>query len=161
MDKVKVGIADLNVVRQPQKISTSGLGSCVGLVLYDEQQVLAGLVHVMLPDSSLSRTEVTKPGKFADTGINALIKLMEEKGSIKCNLKAKMAGGAQMFNLASKNENMRIGHKNIVAIEKILTHESIPILSKDVGGHKGRSIEFDTDTNLLKIRTVYEGVTYI
>ncbi|TFB23189.1 chemotaxis protein CheD [Filobacillus milosensis] len=161
IEKVKVGIADFNIVHGSQVISTSGLGSCIGLILFDEGRKLAGLVHIMLPDSSLSRTDEFKLGKFADTGIEALIKLLEDNGSLKRRLTAKMAGGAQMFNISSNNEKMKIGHKNAIAVEKILETEGIPLIAKDVGGNKGRSIEFDSESCQLKIRTVYEGTTYI
>ena len=74
---VKVGIAQMDVARQPDTIRTSGLGSCVGVVLYDEAKQIAGLVHVMLPDSSLGRSEALNAAKFADTGIQALINLLK------------------------------------------------------------------------------------
>ena len=51
---VKVGIADMNIVRTPSVIRTAGLGSCVGVVLYDLRKEIAGMVHVMLPDSVLA-----------------------------------------------------------------------------------------------------------
>ena len=52
---IRVGIADMNIVKEPKTIRTSGLGSCVGVVLYDEKKKIAGMLHVMLPDSSLGQ----------------------------------------------------------------------------------------------------------
>ncbi|MGP4072225.1 chemotaxis protein CheD [Piscibacillus sp. B03] len=159
-EQIKVGIADLKIARTSQLISTSGLGSCVGLVLYDDVLKVAGLVHIMLPDSSMTRQEEFKKGKFADTGINALIDLLKKEGSHLFNLKAKMAGGAQMFKSTS-SDKLNIGQKNVLAIETLLKELGIPLVSKDIGGHNGRSIEFNLDTFELKIRTVYQGVSYI
>ncbi|MGM8214492.1 chemotaxis protein CheD [Bacillaceae bacterium W0354] len=161
IEVIKVGIADLNICQAPQTISTSGLGSCVGLVIYDDFKKIAGLVHVMLPSSSLSRTPNFKPGKFADSGIKELLKLMEDHGTAKHRLKAKMAGGAQMFNIQSNNQMLRIGVRNVEAIKKILDDYRIPIISEDVGGDKGRTVEFFPETSQFKIRTVHEGVKFI
>lgn len=94
---VRVGIADMNVVKAPQTIRTSGLGSCVGLVLYDSYAQIAGLLHVMLPSSSLEKTDRINVAKFADTGVRALIERLEAEGAGTRILKAKIAGGAQMF----------------------------------------------------------------
>src|SRR3954462_3101964 len=93
---VKVGIAQMDVVKLPNTIRTSGLGSCVGVVLYDEMKKIAGLVHVMLPDSSLGKTSAINVAKFADTGIEALIHKLKIEGVQSFRLKAKIAGGAQM-----------------------------------------------------------------
>ena len=69
----------------------------MGVVIYDESQKIAGMVHVMLPDSSLGRTETVNVAKFADTGISALVDLLKREGAQSFKLKAKIAGGAQMF----------------------------------------------------------------
>ncbi|MDV2580624.1 chemotaxis protein CheD [Alkalibacillus haloalkaliphilus] len=158
---IKVGIADLNIAEHPETIMTAGLGSCVGLILYDNFSNIAGLLHVMLPDSTMARNQSFKEGKFADTGIKALIEMLERKGVRRTNLKAKMAGGAQMFNVNSNNEMMKIGSRNIEAVKKQLEEYRIPIVAEDVGGNRGRTIEFIIDQSTLKVRTIQEGVTYI
>ncbi|MDQ0350645.1 chemotaxis protein CheD [Alkalibacillus filiformis] len=161
LEVVKVGIADFNIAKHPQTIMTAGLGSCVGLILYDNFSDIAGLIHVMLPDSTMARNKSFKEGKFADTGIKALIEQLEFKGVRKSSLKAKMAGGAQMFNVKSENEMMKIGFRNVEAVRKQLKQYNIPIVAEDVGGNRGRTVEFMIDESLLKIRTIQEGVTYI
>src|SRR5690625_252198 len=93
---VKVGIADLNIVRAPNKIRTSGLGSCVGVVVYDLLKKVAGLAHIMLPDSNLTRQENFNKYKYANTAIDILIDKLIQQGARKFNLKAKIVGGAQM-----------------------------------------------------------------
>lgn len=78
---VKVGIAQMDVAKAPNTIRTSGLGSCVGVVLYDESKGIAGLIHVMLPDSQLGRTDSINVAKFADTGIPAMVNQLKQEGS--------------------------------------------------------------------------------
>lgn len=153
---VKVGIADLNIIQAPQVIRTSGLGSCVGVVIYDSTQKMAGMVHVMLPDSSLAKEPFNK-AKYADSGIDELVFLLENNGVSRYKMKAKIAGGSQMFQFSSTNDTMRIGPRNVEAVKKKLDQLRIRILAEDVGGQSGRTIEFNPLTGLLKVRTVNLG----
>lgn len=154
---VKVGIADLNVVKAPHSIRTSGLGSCVGVIVYDLSQKIAGMAHVMLPDSSLAKVGNLNIAKYADTAIDDLIDRLLKTGVNKYALKAKLAGGAQMFQFTSGSDIMRIGPRNVEAVKKKLEEYRIPIVSEDVGGSSGRTIEFDPDSGMLNIRTVNKG----
>lgn len=159
---VKVGIADLNIVTAPNTIRTSGLGSCVGVVIYDQYKDIAGLAHVMLPDSKLTKQIINmNTQKFADTAIDELIDLLVAQGARKYGLKAKIAGGAQMFKFTSTSDIMRIGPRNVEAVLARLQMHKIPLLAKDVGGNCGRTIEFNPITRKLHIRTVNKGETYI
>lgn len=161
VDIVKVGIADMNIIKYPSLIRTSGLGSCVGVVVYDEKKELAGLAHVMLPDSSLARSGTFNIAKFADTAIKALVNKLLKQGARSCLLKAKMAGGAQMFQFSSGSDMMRIGPRNVEAVRKELDELNIKIISEDVGGNSGRTIEFNPQTCMLQIRTVNKGTKLI
>lgn len=158
---IKVGIAQMDVVKTPNTIRTSGLGSCVGVVIYDESKKVAGLVHVMLPDSNLGRTDTINVAKFADTGVSALVDLLKREGAQTYKLKAKIAGGAQMFKFTSDKDTMRIGPRNVEAVKAQLKKLNIPIVAEDTGGNSGRTIEFNPDTNKLNIRTVNQGVCEI
>ena len=155
---VKVGMADLNVVKTPDTIRTSGLGSCVGVILYDERAQVAGMAHVMLPDSSYARNDKLNRAKYADTALEDLIDHVVAIGGIKKRLKAKMAGGAQMFNFSSSNEAMRIGPRNAESVKEQLKKFSVPVIYEDTGGGSGRTIEFNPATSVLEIRTVNKGV---
>lgn len=155
---VKVGIAQLDIVKMPRTIRTSGLGSCVGVVLYDETKNIAGMVHIMLPDSSLSRTQTLNEAKFADTGISALIQKLKQEGVQPFRLKAKIAGGAQMFKFTADKDTIRIGPRNVDAVKSELAKNKIPIIGEDTGGNSGRTIEFNPATCKLTIRTVNQGV---
>lgn len=158
---IKVGIADLKIVKAPQLIRTSGLGSCVGVVVYDPFQKIAGLAHVMLPDSSLARSNSFNMAKYADTAVKELVSTLVKQGARKSGLKAKIAGGAQMFQFSLGNEVMRIGPRNVEAVKKQLADLHIKLLGEDVGGNSGRTIEFDPDTSILQIRTVNKGISYL
>ncbi|GGP12413.1 chemotaxis protein CheD [Oceanobacillus neutriphilus] len=147
---VNVGIADTKTVRHPNTIRTLGLGSCIGTVLYDEKRGIAGLSHILLPNSSQARAANSNPMKYADTAIPQLLKMLQEQGAR--NIKAKMAGGAQMFQAGKGTSFMRIGDKNIEAVQEALRKLNIRIVSSDVGGNLGRTIEFDPGSSKLSIR---------
>ncbi|WP_456275474.1 chemotaxis protein CheD [Bacillus sp. AK128] len=158
---VKVGIADMNIVESPHTIRTSGLGSCVGVVVYDTMKDIAGMAHVMLPDSSLAKTGTMNIAKYADTAVEALVAEIIKAGGHQHLLKAKIAGGAQMFQFTSGNEMMRIGPRNVEAVKEQLKRLNIKLLAEDVGGNSGRTIEFNPKSKELVIRTVNQGVTVL
>ena len=113
---IKVGMADLNICHSPDAITTLGLGSCVGIALYDKTTQIAGLAHIMLPDSTKVRQNQNR-AKFADTGIDMLIQLLVKEGARKQALTAKIAGGAQMFAFSSNNDMLRVGQRNVEAVK--------------------------------------------
>lgn len=158
MEIFKIGMADLGVAKQPNRLRTTGLGSCVGVVLYDETKKVAGMAHVMLPDSSLAKGSELNVAKYADTAIPKLIKDMEQLGASTRNMIAKIAGGAQMFSFLSGNDTMRIGPRNVEACKAALGQARIRIVVEDTGGNCGRTIEMDSMTGVLQIRTVNQGV---
>ncbi|GMQ60501.1 chemotaxis protein CheD [Vallitalea sediminicola] len=159
-EKIKVGMADLNVCVSPGILTTLGLGSCVGIVLYDPIKKIGGLAHVMLPDSTQIKNN-SNLAKFADTGIKKLIDDMTKLGASKNRLVAKLAGGAQMFAFKSSNDLMRIGERNAEASIKMLKTLGIKILSKDTGENYGRTIEFYTETGDLLIKTIGKDIKII
>lgn len=157
---IVVGMADLKVVKYPENLSTLGLGSCVGIALYDNTNKVAGLAHAMLPDSTLIRNN-SNIGKFVDTSVAELITRMKALGARQAYIKAKVAGGAQMFAFNSTNENMRIGDRNIEATIKVLKNWNIPLVAKDVGLTYGRTIELYAEDGRLLIKTIGHGVKTI
>lgn len=155
--EIKVGIADLNVALSPDRLITVGLGSCVGIALFDKFQGIGGLAHIMLPDSSLFST-VNNPMKFADLAIPILVDKMEKMGATRRNIKAKIAGGAAMFNFSDKSMIMDVGNRNSIAVKTALDKLSIAIVGEDIGGNKGRTMIFDTSSGNVQIRTVGLGI---
>jgi len=150
---VKVGMADLNVCLPPNGITTLGLGSCVGIVLYDPHKKISGMVHVMLPDSTKIKNNDNR-AKFADTGIEELISRLTKMGASRNSLVAKIAGGAQMFAFKSNNDMLRIGDRNIEATKEKLKAEGIKIIAEDTGLNYGRTIEFYPETGELWVKSV-------
>ena len=133
---IKVGMADLKVCRAPDAVTTLGLGSCVGVALYDKTTKIAGLVHVMLPDSTQVRQNQNR-AKFADTGIDYLIEELIAAGAVRTRLTAKIAGGAQMFAFSGNSDMLRVGERNVEAVKKKLNSLGIRILSEDTGLNYG------------------------
>ena len=157
-----VGMADLVVLSSPETLVTLGLGSCIGLVIYDSAARVAGMVHIMLPDSGKSPAALEKPGKYADTAIPALIEEVCRKGGVRSRLKAKMAGGSQMFALpGAPADFLAVGSRNTKETLEILKRLGIPLVASDLGGNKGRTVEFSTETWMLSVRILGKGTTDI
>lgn len=153
-DMIKVGMADLKVCTAPNALTTLGLGSCVGVCLYDSATKVAGMVHVMLPDSTQILRESSR-AKFADTGIEDLIEQMKALGASVSRMTAKIAGGAQMFAFnASVGDLMRIGDRNVQAVKEKLKVRGISIIAEDTGLDYGRTIEFYAETGKLLVKSV-------
>lgn len=161
-EMIKVGMADLKACKAPNSLTTLGLGSCVGVCLYDAVTKVAGMAHVMLPDSTQITREQNNPMKFADTGIDMLVKAMVGLGADKKRLKAKIAGGAQMFAFNAGNSTIgRVGERNVEAVKAKLKSMSIPIIAEDTGANYGRTIEFSSENGALMIRSVGKDVRTI
>src|SRR5690606_9787881 len=131
---VKVGMADLNVIKETGCLKTTGLGSCVGITLYDPKSKVAGMAHIMLPSSEIAKEGMLNRAKYADTAIPELISRMLAIGASASRLEAKVAGGAQMFVFAGSQDSMRIGPRNVESCVLILKHLGIPIRGEDTGG---------------------------
>lgn len=156
-EMIKVGMADLKVAKSPHELITLGLGSCIGITLYDPVAKIGGLAHIMLPDSTQIKNNANK-AKFADTGIELLIEEMIKQGARLHRIVAKIAGGAQMFKFEHVGETMRVGARNIAAVKKGLQEHKIPILAEDVGENYGRTITLYTATGKLVIKTIGHGI---
>lgn len=157
---IKVGMADLNIAKSPDKLMTLGLGSCIGIVLYDPAVKVGGLAHIMLPDSTQIKNN-SNLAKFADTAIDVLIQKMINIGASRNRLVAKIAGGAQMFDFKQTSEVMRVGYRNDVATRKLLEDLKIPLIADDTGANYGRTIELHTETGALLVKTINHGTKEI
>lgn len=151
---IKVGMADLQVCKAPDALTTLGLGSCIGACIYDPATKVAGMVHFMLPDSTRIKNN-QNIAKFGDTGIAETIRLMEQLGAKRSRMVAKIAGGARMFNISAATlPNMNVGDNNIEAAKKVFKEFGINIIAEDVGLNYGRTIEFYAEDGSLKIKSV-------
>ena len=157
-NSIVLGMADLMVIRAPVKLITLGLGSCIGLVVYDSTAKVAGMAHIMLPNSrGLMGSE--KVGKFADTAVPRIIEDMIKLGAVKTRIRAKIAGGAQMFSLPGMSADfLTVGAKNVRETTQRLRGMGIALAAADTGGNKGRTIEFSTSNWMLKVKTLGKGI---
>lgn len=153
MAAILVGMADLRACRAPDSLTTLGLGSCVGVCLYDRLQKVIGMAHIMLPSSGAYGGQ--NRAKFADSAIVDLVALMVGLGANRGTLAAKLAGGAHMFAMSSNNI-LKVGDRNVEACIQELNRLRIPIQASDTGGSHGRTIELLPDGQ-LKIRRVGAG----
>lgn len=153
-EEVKVGISDYKITRNPNKLTTLGLGSCIAIIVYDEKSHLGGLSHIMLPDSEVfkARSQL-KQEKFADLALPKMIQEMRQQEP--CGkFVAKIAGGASMFNFNEGSKAPNIGERNIIAVTTVLKELKIPLLSSHTGGNMGRSLIVDLTTLSVKVKLV-------
>lgn len=143
----KVGMGELCVWRGAGRLKTL-LGSCIGLVLHDDQQRVGGLAHIVLPRAT---NQDGPPGKYADTAISELIRQIEQLGGRSKRLVAKYAGGANMFDSSSANN---IGDINIEAVAALLQSLGIPVLGTDCRGKQGRRMCYDVQTGQVTVERV-------
>jgi len=144
----RVGIADFAVTTDGAVLTTSGLGSCLGIGLYDDRAGVAGLIHVMLPTAP---DDAPNAAKYADTGIDAVLAEMDDEGATPGRVRAKLAGGSAMFEFDSQDEP--IGERNVAVTRATLDRLGIPVDAEDVGGDSGRSIRFHGDTGELRVKS--------
>lgn len=155
-DLIKVGMADYKVGRSPSTLISYGLGSCIGISLYDPQRKIGGLLHIMLPDSTQARSS-DNPAKFADTGIPLMINDVIALGASRSRLVAKIAGGAQMFAFSNATDIMRVGTRNAETCKQILKRNGIRVIAEDTGGNYGRTVSIDLATGSYKVKTIDRG----
>jgi len=135
---VMIGIGEYHVGSVP--MMTIGLGSCIGLTIYDRDRHIGAMVHIMLPESS-GRSD--RPGKYADTAVPLLLSKLSEMGCHRSSLVVKMAGGACMFEYFGNNLN--IGARNTEKVRTLLADNQIRIAAEEIGGKNGRTVTFYPD----------------
>ena len=150
---VKVGMADLKVAKAPDSLITLGLGSCIGLTLYDPVTKIGGMVHYMLPDSTQLKNN-TNIAKFGDTGIRELYNQMIKRGAMPRRMVAKIAGGAKMFEVSGLSNVGHVGERNALQAKKMLKELQIPLVAEDTGLNYGRTVTLDCETGEFFIKAV-------
>ena len=145
MEQIVVGMADCRVAGGAEQVlATYALGSCIGLALYDPQTKVGGLLHFMLPDSTIDPARgKSNPYMFADTGIPLLLEQVCGMGALKRRLIVRAAGGAQMMD----QENVfEIGKRNYLAMRKLLWKAGILLHAEAVGGVRSRTVRLELAT---------------
>jgi len=151
MKQIVVGISDLKVSGNAGDILiTYALGSCVGVAVYDPVDRVGGLLHFMLPDSSIDETKARRnPAMFADTGIPLLFKSCYKLGAVKKRMIVKIAGGASIMD---DMNYLRIGQKNIIAARKIFWRNGIIIDGEDLHGNYNRTVKLNISNGKFYVK---------
>jgi chemotaxis protein CheD len=154
--KIIVGVADLRVTNDPAAILvTYALGSCIGVVVYDPKVKVGGLLHYMLPDSSLDPDKAGKnPFMFADTGILHLFREVYKLGAEKGRMTVKIAGGSQLLDDSSQ---FNIGKRNYAALRKIFWNHGVLIQGEAIGGNTNRTVRLDLSSGRVWVKTAGYG----
>ena len=150
---IKVGMADLKVAKAPDSLTTLGLGSCIGLTLFDPVVKVGGMVHYMLPDSTKLKNN-SNIAKFGDTGIKELYRLMIAEGASPRRMVAKIAGGAKMFEVSGLSEVGNVGERNTQEAKLMLKELKIPLVAEDTGLNYGRTVELNCENGDFHIKAV-------
>lgn len=148
---ITVGISDMKISNNPEvTLVTYSLGSCIGLAIYDPGVRVGGMLHYMLPNSSLSEEKrKTAPAMFADTGIPMLFKACYKLGAVKRRMIVKVAGGAQIMD---ESGFFNIGQRNYSALRKLFWKNKIMIAGEDVAGMVNRTMRLDIGSGALLLK---------
>ncbi len=150
---VSVGLGEIKVSRDPLDVLTAfGLGSCLGIGIFDPETRVAGLLHAILPN--MPNGSVEQPGRYVDSGIRALLQHILRAGGNPHRLIVRMAGGANMLVAPGFSPTLNIGSRNIEVAYNTLRDLNLKLLSQDVGGTTGRTVRFYVADGRMTIRTV-------
>ncbi len=146
-----VGLGEIAVSNVAEETLVSlGLGSCICVAAYDPLQKIAGMAHIVLPDSGGEERRQT--AKFADVALPMLFEQMQEAGASTSNLIIKLAGGAQMMPVSAPNQNpMNIGDRNIEAVKALLKKTGRRVKAEDLGGTQGRTVRLYVGTGRVTV----------
>jgi chemotaxis protein CheD len=155
MDELMVRMGELATSTDPGAVLAAiGLGSCVGLALIDRGAGVAGLAHIMLPADTGGSVQ---PGKFADTGVPALIERMAARGALRVRLEAVLVGGAQM--LGAAGNRLDVGARNEAATRSALTRAGVRIVAAETGGTTGRTVRVRVGPGEVSVKEAGGAVT--
>jgi chemotaxis protein CheD len=162
MDKVmestliEVQMGKMELAQSPDKLITRGLGSCLGMTIYDPARKIGAMVHPMLPDIAKSRI-TSNPSRFVNSGIELAIKELENRGCHRSRMEVKIFGGAHMFSFINTDSALNVGQKNIEMAHAVLKDLNMKVIAEEIGGTFGRTIELDTDSGSVLVKTVSWG----
>jgi chemotaxis protein CheD len=154
--RIPVLIGDVKVAASDAILFTIGLGSCVAIVLYDVERRVGGLAHAMLP-SPAGMGQSAPAGRFASTAVRQLIAMMEAAGASRPRLRARLAGGASMFETLLTERGRKLGLRNVEAARGALAGEGIPVDGEDVGGEHGRSVFLHVHDGRVVVSSVHHA----
>jgi len=145
-----VGVADMQVSADPEEVLvTYALGSCLGITLHDPERCIGGLLHIMLPDSSLHSRTTVRPAMFLDTGLPLLLETVLDAGANRRSLRCKVFGGAQLL---SADSFFRIGAQNVDACYTLSAELGLRVQVWEVSGSVNRTIRLFNRTGEVLVR---------
>jgi chemotaxis protein CheD len=150
--RVIVGVGDMAVSNNVQTIlSTYALGSCIGVIAYDATGRVGGILHLMLPDSTISPDKAAKqPAMFANTGLPLLFRAMAGLKAERHRVRLFVAGGAGML---AGSDPFKIGERNSAATLEFLKANGLPVSHQDIGGSINRTVHLDIGTGSVGLKT--------
>ncbi len=155
-----VGMGEIFITASPNAVlSCFGLGSCVAVCAYDNQEKFGGMAHIVLPQNN--NLPGNNPAKFADTAVPLLLNEMIKRGSVKNRLIVKIAGGAQMTLAPGLRDTFKTGERNLAQILSVLQKENITLAAADTGGSIGRTVKLYIGTGRVTVKTAYSVVREI
>jgi chemotaxis protein CheD len=150
LSETMVRMGELAVSSEPGHVLVSlGLGSCIGLALIDRRMGIAGLAHIVLPQSQ-GHAANENPRKFADLAVPEMLSELEAAGARKVRLEAVLVGGASMFAVSAAS--LEVGQRNEEAVRALLKGLRIPVVATATGGKRGRTIRVDVATSAVTVR---------
>jgi chemotaxis protein CheD len=153
-EEIMVWMGEYKVLAGDGVLKTVGLGSCVGVALYDSAAKVGALAHILLPRATDARRRVQKkPGTYADVAIPNLLEEMERLGASPTRIWAKIAGGGEMF-ATTTNSPLNVGPLNVSSVKEILNKANIPLLGEETGGSRGRSMRLDITSGVVYVLRV-------
>jgi chemotaxis protein CheD len=152
--RISVGIGQLAVTKDAGAVLIAyGLGSCVGVSVYDPANKVAAMVHVLLPASDKGGgPDPKEPARYADHAVEALIAQLTKAGGSRNQLRVKVAGGASVLGAANA-QKFKIGERNAEAIKEQLRKHGLRVSAEDLGGERGRTMELFTADGRTMVRT--------
>jgi chemotaxis protein CheD len=153
-NSIAIGLAELKLSRSPDDVLVAfGLGSCIGVGMYDPILHLGGMLHAVLPKNAEGQ-ELTP--KYVDSGIELLLEQVLKAGANRSRLVVRMAGGANMLNVSSLSNSFDIGNRNIDSARKTLEKLGIRLKSEEVGGKIGRTVRLYVANGRMTLRMMGE-----
>ncbi len=153
---IEVNMAAMEIVQGDTRLVTRGLGSCLGVTLYDASRKIGGMAHPMLPDIDKAKIK-SNPSRFVNSAIRKMVEELEKKGCTRGDLAAKLFGGAHMFGFITSDSILNVGQKNIEMAQNILRELNIKLECQEIGGSFGRTIEMNLETGKVLVKTVSWG----
>jgi len=151
--RIEVSMSEMKIAKAPGVMITRGLGSCLGITIYDSIKKIGAMAHPMLPDIDKAKIK-SNPFRFVNSVINKMVEDLQKQGCLKRNLVAKLFGGAHMFSFIAQDSILNVGERNIDMAKSVLQNQGIKIAAEELRGSIGRTIELNLENGKVNIKTI-------